>query len=473
MKTTKKTVIGVVSLGFSLVVSALVVSQPSPPTYYRHVANILEQHCTSCHTHGGIAPFSLEDAAMAVRMAPAIKYVVENNIMPPWPPGPNSLPMLEERKLTPEERATLIAWVEAGAPLGNPQDRPPSTQQPKPPQPQPDRVLTINPPYRPNKNLTDDYRCFLLNPKLEADTFVTGYRIKPQQAKMVHHVILFVIGPEAVAEAQARDRAEEGSGWTCFGGPGVGGINAALGGMLGFWVPGTSGTDFPKGTGRLLRAGSHIVIQVHYYTTYGDGEDATGVELHLGAPQQQYAPILGMVLAAPVEVRCPGPYPSDANDPCNRDYALRRALPDFALAADGLHTLCGTRPEDYIKRNIGDGSAQEMRCDWRVRQNGLALGIAAHMHLRGKSFRIELNPDTPEAKVLLDIPRWDFNWQGQYWFREPLTLKNGDRVRITCFYNNSQAIPGPDRRPLPPRYMIWGEGTYDEMCLGGIAYIRS
>jgi len=146
---TRSVVVGI-SVAVVLVLSGIVVSQPPPPpTYYGQVAAILEQHCTGCHTAGGIAPFSLEDPEIAVRMAPAIKYVVERGIMPPWPPGPDSPPMIGERKLSPQEKEILITWAEAGAPLGDPQDRPPRTAQPRLPDPPPHRLLTLTPPYQP------------------------------------------------------------------------------------------------------------------------------------------------------------------------------------------------------------------------------------------------------------------------------------------------------------------------------------
>jgi len=95
------------------------------------------------------------------------------------------------------------------------------------------------------------------------------------------------------------------------------------------------------------------------------------------------------------------------------------------------------------------------------------------MHLRGHSIAIALNPATPKARTLLHIPDWDFNWQGQYWFQEPVSLKSGDTLRITFIYANSGPIPGPDGSPIQPRYMTWGEGTTDEMCLGALSFIES
>ena len=146
--------------------------------------------------------------------------------------------MKGERRLSVQDRATLVAWARAGAPLGEPGE---SSQAQRAvsaaPQPEPDRLLILDPPYRPDMQRQDDYRCFLLDPQLDAETYVTGYRVRPDQAALFHHAILFELGPDAVASAEALDRSEEGPGWTCFGGPGLGDSTASFG-FLGFWVPG-------------------------------------------------------------------------------------------------------------------------------------------------------------------------------------------------------------------------------------------
>jgi len=474
--------LGVVLLGALL--AAIIgcgedVSSPEPqtvssqPTYYGRVAEVLSANCVSCHTKGGIAPFPLDSPQAAIPMAPAIAYAVKEGLMPPWPPGSDSPPFKNERKLSPEERSLLVAWADGGAPLGEPSGLlKDSDGKSRPQELKPDQVLVIDPPYSPDRSRQDDYRCFLLDPKLEQDTFVTSYRVRPHQTTLVHHALLLVIGPEVVAEAEARDGTEAGPGWTCFGGPQIGGGNAGSLDLLGFWVPGASGSDFPAGTGKLLKGGSHLVMQVHYNLAVpgSTGADASSVELLLASPAAELKPIHEIPLAAPVEVLCPGLYPRNSNDPCNRDYALERS--ELKHAAQGIHFLCGTRPEDYLKRDNADGRAQESRCDQQLRIDALALGVTGHMHLRGSSIRIELNPNSPQVRTLLHIPDWDFEWQGQYWFQEPIPIKWGDKVRITCVYDNSGPIIGPDGSPLPPRYMTWGEGTTDEMCLGAISFVR-
>jgi hypothetical protein len=94
-------------------------------------------------------------------------------------------------------------------------------------------------------------------------------------------------------------------------------------------------------------------------------------------------------------------------------------------------------------------------------------GVAGHMHLRGTDIRIELNPGAPRAQTLLHIPHWDFHWQDAYYLERPVNASPGDTIRVTCRFDNSpRAQPVVRGKPLAPRYVLWGEGTTDEMCLG-------
>lgn len=438
----------------------------SIPTYYGTVGPILQTHCVGCHSEGGIAPFPLDDPQWAVRMAPAMATAVQSGRMPPWPPGGDTPPLQGDRRLSAETIRTLVRWAEAGAPLGRLRYLPlPSSDTGAAALPyrlQPAQA------YTPDAKLSDDYRCFLIDPAMGSDTFVTGYRIRPGQPRLVHHVILFVIGREQLALAQSRDGRDGRPGWPCFGGPGLSGNPADIGAPLGFWVPGTQGTDFPPGTGFLMRSGSRIVMQVHYNLAAGPAApDQTRLELATAPGSAGLKPLLGNAVIAPVEIRCP---PGATGESCTREYAL--AHTGMRFVAEGSHLLCNTSPALYQARDIGDGSSQTTTCDRPVPGDRVLLGVTAHMHLRGVRVKLELNPGTPRARTLLEIPRWDFRWQGQYWFQEPIRANRGDTVRITCVYDNSGPIPGPGGEPLEPRYMVWGEGTTDEMCLGFLSWVR-
>jgi hypothetical protein len=94
------------------------------------------------------------------------------------------------------------------------------------------------------------------------------------------------------------------------------------------------------------------------------------------------------------------------------------------------------------------------------------------MHLLGASIRLELNPGTSRAKVLLDIPRWDFHWQNGYTLAQPVKAAPGDVVRVTCRHDVRKRRQEGSGVPRQARYVLWGEGTTDEMCLGVLQVTR-
>ena len=105
-----------------------------------------------------------------------------------------------------------------------------------------------------------------------------------------------------------------------------------------------------------------------------------------------------------------------------------------------------------------------------MRQAGTVYAVAGHMHLLGKSIRVELNPGTPRARTLLDVPVYDFDDQGARPLAEPVRLKRDDVLRVTCTHDATLRARLPALRDLPPRYVVWGEGTSDEMCLGIVTW---
>jgi len=138
--------------------------------------------------------------------------------MPPWQPSDECTEYLGSIDLTPEERSTLLAWLEVGAPEGDPADAPTDTGSSEDPMLEVDLSLSLPEAYTPTRE-PDDYRCQLIPwPETEA-RFVTGLRISPDRRDIVHHTIVFLAGPNEVERYQAFDDAEAGPGYTCYGGP--------------------------------------------------------------------------------------------------------------------------------------------------------------------------------------------------------------------------------------------------------------
>jgi protein involved in polysaccharide export with SLBB domain len=88
------------------------------------------------------------------------------------------------------------------------------------------------------------------------------------------------------------------------------------------------------------------------------------------------------------------------------------------------------------------------------------------MHLLGRSIKIELNPGTAKAQTLLDVPNFNFDYQRLTPLPTPVDVNPGDTVRVTCTHDATLRQKLPELNKLPPRYVVWGDGTSDEMCLG-------
>ena len=435
------------------------------------VAPLFAQKCAGCHQAGGIAPFSLTTARSARLHAAAILAMTQENLMPPWMPGKDSPAYLDQaqRILTPEEKDLIATWVRGGAKPGSARSIRPATQ----PETAPGTTITLRPsrPYRPHGigGGTDDYHCFLLDPHLTQDSYVTAAKVVPQHADVVHHVILFDASGVNVGAARQLDAQSGGKGWTCFGGPGLSetqaSASAAASERLGApqwisaWVPGHTRDELPQGTGVLVHAGDLVVMQVHYNLLHDAGEKIVDRSL----AQLRVTPAAGAnltsldtyLLPAPVELPCP----SGVHNPlCNRAAEFRDEVKkygsDAAFISLGLLVFC----HEQLQQVQGPSSTCTRTVDRPIR----IYGVAGHMHLRGMDIRIDLN-----GRTLLHIPHWQFHWQDAYYLQQPVDASAGDRLTVTCRFDNSRSRqPYVNGKPMTPRYVLWGEGTTDEMCLG-------
>jgi hypothetical protein len=452
-------------------------SSTASPSFARDVAPIVSEKCAGCHQAGGIAPFPLQTARQISARAPLIAAAVEAGLMPPWPPGSRSPAYVgeETRKLSAQQRATLLAWIRAGAKLDGPALKPAAPQRPEVRQGEMLLYLRMQGTYRPSaaRGITDDYRCFLLDPKQAADSFVTSARIEPGQRKIVHHVILFRVAPSQVPAANALDAKSHGPGWSCFGGTGLpAGDGAGIADTLNnanwiaAWAPGWGGNRLPDGTGVSLPAGSQIVMQVHYNLLNGRAPDRSRALLTIAPASTGLVPLQTMLLPGPVELACAK---GERGKLCDRNEALfdlgRKYGPGATFVPAGLLILCRGSAATPKPSAVST-------CDRRITTRTTIYIAAGHMHLLGAAIRIELNPGTPDAKVLLDIPRWNFHWQNAYALARPVQAQPGDVVRVTCRHDVSRRTHGGHGVPRTPRYVLWGEGTTDEMCLGILQVTR-
>lgn len=411
---------------------------PAATTYWQDVEPIFYTNCASCHTTGGIAPFAIDDPATAVAFAPQIVAQTAARVMPPWPPGGDTPPLLHARALTQAQIDTIQGWVAGGSQLGDPTNPRPHVEP---------EVVDIGPTeigfdtgvsYVPDTSLTDDYRCFLADVGATTLRIATGFRVTPGNRATVHHVIvgMFAGGDRATLQ-QLDAQTPERAGWPCVGGLVPTGTNVTSLGNLGGWVPGVTAVAYPAGTGSTVRAGAVAVIQIHYNLLGGTDPDRTRIDVALA--------------------------------PANQNATLVRL--------DGL---------GLVKRNLQipantASSVQEQSltvAQWRQqvgRQpfpsgHGFALGAGGHMHLIGHHLTIT-RTNTGGSTTLLDIPAWSFHWQGQYQYKTPIQIDNSDMMTIRCEYDNSDT--NRLALGLPPGVSVtWGEGTRDEMCLASVQMVE-
>jgi hypothetical protein len=220
----------------------------------------------------------------------------------------------------------------------------------------------------------------------------------------------------------------------------------------------------------LLHAGAVVVMQVHYNLMHRPRPDRSRAALRVvPTAGSSLTPLDTMLIPAPVELPCPRGVNSRL---CSRSVAVEEEARKYgsmaALIPSGLLYLCRKSLSEYPSAPASVRSLATS-CDRHVNRPLRIYGVAGHMHLRGVDIRVDLNPGTAGARTLLHIPRWDFHWQDAYYLLQPVDAGPGDTIRVSCRFDNSRSRqPVVNGKRLQPRYVLWGEGTTDEMCLGAL-----
>jgi len=409
-------------IGLSLGLMACTSSESSEDTatYHQDIKPIVDRYCAGCHVQNGIAPFALSTYDQLVGSAEAVRAAVAAGTMPPWPPSEDSRPLRGSRAMAKEHKAALLAWLDGKRPEGDAALparitlAPVETVQPA----RPDLVLDPGFAYAPQNSRADDYHCFIYDPKLSADRFLLAASVHPDNQRIVHHVVGYEI-PESDA-ALIRGKDTGGQGYTCFGAPGTTAPPVTLFG----WAPGSPGLRMPEGTALRVKKGSLIVVQLHYNVLAGPGQvDRTTMDLEFTdtPPGRE---LHSLPLARPKQLMIP----AGATDATQTILVPLSALTSFFKLPSNKLTVYSHTP---------------------------------HMHLLGTRITTWLND-----QLILDLPRWNFHWQGGYQFAVPYSATGTDLFKLECHYDNSAANqPVVDGVKQPPHDVTWGEGTRDEMCL--------
>lgn len=193
-------------------------------------------------------------------------------------------------------------------------------------------------------------------------------------------------------------------------------------GVLINYAPGMQSTILPDGMGIHVPAGAKFLFQMHYTPNGTKQRDRTSLGMNFADPAQVTSIVRGGAIAN-VGITVP--------------------------------------PNSHNHQEVA-----ELRIDRPVE----LLSLSPHMHLRGKAFRYEAFFPNGRREVLLDIPKYDFNWQLRYLLETPLTLPPGTRIRCTAWYDNSSSNPA---NPDPQQQVRWGDQTTDEMLIGFYSIVES
>ncbi|MGH9592441.1 MAG: thiol-disulfide isomerase, partial [Bryobacteraceae bacterium] len=324
--------------------------------------------------------------------AKAIRQAVLTRKMPPWFADPCCGKFANDRTLTPAERDTLVHWVDTGAEKGNEADAPPPRNWTDGWNiPKPDAILEVPQSFQVPASGAVEYQYFVVPTGFTHDQWIQGAEVLPGDRSVIHHAVVYI--------------REPGDTWTR--GP-------TKADVLAVYAPGTSPDVYPPGMAKLIKAGSDLVIEIHYTPSGKVVEDRTRMGLVFSS-----VPPTKRVLTLQMD---------------NEKFVIPAGDPDFRVSA------WGTLPND-----------------------ALLLGFFPHMHLRGKAFQYTMLKDDGQPEVLLSVKPYDFYWQLSYRLATPRLLKKGTRLLWNAWYDNSANNP---RNPDPTVDVRYGFQSWEEMMVG-------
>ncbi|HWC16100.1 MAG TPA: hypothetical protein VG498_03770, partial [Terriglobales bacterium] len=394
-----------------------VASQPrpssSPPTFYKDIQPILQQHCQTCHRTGEIAPMPLVTFLDARKYAAKMKRLTNTKMMPPWFADSRFGKFANDPSLTLDEIAKIAEWADAGAPAGDSRAAPPPRQWTKGWNiPEPDLVMQMPMPVSIPAGGDVPYTYEIVPTGFIEDKWVRGSEIRPTSRDHVHHAVVYIRPPNSKWLRNAPiGRAFSAADMTTEED-----VRQALftdSDMLLVYAPGSSPDQWPDGMAKCIPAGSDLVFQMHYTSNGHAASDQTGVGMVFAkqAPKQR---VLTLQLV-------------------NHSFVIPPETDNFRVE------VFGTLPNDAT-----------------------LLSFFPHMHLRGKRFEYNIVYPDGGVETLLRV-NYHFHWQMSYRLAQPRSLKAGTKLQAIAWFDNSRKNP---HNPDPTQTVHWGGQTYEEMMVG-------
>src|SRR5882724_595964 len=401
-----------VIVGLLFTFASTAATNPSAVTFTKDVAPVLQKNCQGCHRPGEAAPFSLLTYEQARPWAKAMKEAVLLKKMPPWFADPHYGKFSNDRSLAQKEIDTLVAWADAGAPLGDPKDMPPPASFVEGWRiPKPDVVFEMPNAFEVPAAGTIEYQYIVVPTGFTEDKWVRFSEARPENRQLVHHIIAFIREPDSKWLKDAKPGVPFVPKKNKDGEKDEGG---RTGDFLAGYAPGTMPVELAPGQAKLVKAGSDIVFQMHYTANGHAGNDRSKV---------------GLVFAT--------------EPPKERVFTLAAGKGDFKIPPGD--------PNYKVDSEFELGTQVKL------------VGMLPHMHLRGKDFEYRVVYPTGETETILSVPHYSFSWQLSYYPVKPIVLTKGTKIECTAHFDNSPNNPG---NPDATKEVTWGDQSWDEMMLG-------
>jgi len=433
---------------FAAVILSLAAAHPravSPaPTFTKDIAPILYNSCVGCHRPGEVAPMSLISFEDVRPWAKSIRLKIASREMPPWGADPRFGTFKDDRSLTPEQIDTITQWVDAGAPKGSDADLPAA--------PsfvdgwshgQPDVVIEMPVDFDiPAEGEVPVIDFFAKSPFTQ-DVYIKALDVRPGTPGVVHHAGLYVIErlPDGAKLVNGRIVGADGKpmGRNQVARANGGSSTEEIQKLLSF-VPGRGYEEYQGDAGQLIKAGSYIDFYMHYTPTGTPQKDRTRLGLYFAKAGQTVG---------------------------------HQIYHSFGAAGRTSYLVEG---KEYAPKWRADQTRDEGGVNlpnippyaenWKVvsvhtiREPITLYGLTPHLHLRGKSMRYTLTTPDGRDEVLLDVPKYDFNWQRYYELATPKKIPAGSKVTVVTLFDNSPKNP---YNPAPDKEVFWSEQSWDEM----------
>ncbi|HSB11862.1 MAG TPA: cytochrome c [Blastocatellia bacterium] len=357
-------------------------AKKSPATFSKDVAPIFYKNCIGCHRPGEIAPMSLLTYKEVRPWAKAIREKVANKQMPPWHPDPKYGTWENDRRLSQKDIDTVVAWVDGGAPEGNPKDLPPAPKLASGWQiGEPDMVLQMPTEFTIPAEGSVPYQYFTVPTNFKEDRYIQALEARAGNLSVVHHAVIYVREPgqPAVGQGQRGQRK----------------FNIGDG-ILGALSPGMTPFIAKPGEAKLIKAGSQLIFQMHYTP--------------------------------------------------NGQVAKDRSVVGLIFAKQPVDKIITTKAAFDIKFAIPPGATNyEVRATYEFEEDSHIISLMPHMHLRGKDITYRAIYPDGRSEILLAVPRYNFNWQVYYYPKTPIAIPKGTRIEAVAHYDNSTNNPqNPD-----------------------------